>query len=84
MNLFKKTTAAIALVTLVSGIFSTGVSAYSTSEVEAANALAEANIIVNHSDNSAAYNLDQNVLRQEIAAVARGIAGLDKETTYSA
>ncbi|MDD3145219.1 MAG: S-layer homology domain-containing protein [Candidatus Gracilibacteria bacterium] len=83
MNLFKKTTAAIALVTLVSGIFSTGVSAYSTSEVEAANALAEANIIVNHSSNSAAYNLDQNVLRQEIAAVARGIAGLDKETTYA-
>lgn len=81
MNLFKKTTAAIALVTLVSGIFSTGVSAYSTSEVEAANALAQAGIVVNHSDNSAAYNLDQNVLRQEIAAVARGIAGLDKKTT---
>lgn len=83
MNLFKKTTAAIALVTLVSGIFSTGVSAYSTSEVEAANALADAGIIVNHADNSAAYNLDQNVLRQEIAAVARGIASLDKETTYT-
>lgn len=84
MNLFKKTTAAVALVTLVSGIFSTGVSAYSTSEVGAANALAEAGIINNHSDNSAAYNLDQNVLRQEIAAVARGIAGLPKATTYSA
>gem|GEM_PF-356900 len=84
MNLFKKTTAAVALVTLVSGIFSTGVSAYSTSEVGAANTLAEAGIINNHSDNSAAYNLDQNVLRQEIAAVARGIAGLPKATTYSA
>lgn len=83
MNLFKKTTAAVALVTLVSGIFSTGVSAYSTSEVGAANALAEAGIINNHSDNSAAYNLDQNVLRQEIAAVARGIAGLPKATTYT-
>jgi len=81
MNLFKKTTAAVALVTLVSGIFSTGVSAYSTSEVAAANALAEAGIINNHSDNSAAYNLDQNVLRQEIAAVARGVAGLDKKAT---
>lgn len=84
MNLFKKTTAAVALVTLVSGIFSTGVSAYSTSEVGAANALAEAGIINNHSDSPAAYNLDQNVLRQEIAAVARGIAGLPKATTYSA
>jgi hypothetical protein len=81
MNLFKKTTATIALVTLVSGIFSTGVSAYSSSQVEAANALAEAGIITDHSDDAAAYNLDQNVLRQEIAAVARGVAGLDKKDT---
>jgi len=81
MNLFKKTTATIALVALVSGIFSTGVSAYSSTQVEAANALAEAGIINDHSSDAAAYNLDQNVLRQEIAAVARGIAGLDKKTT---
>jgi len=83
MNLFKKTTAAVALVTLVSGIFSTGVSAYSTSEIEAANTLAQAGVIVDQSANPAAYNLDQNVLRQEIAAVARGVAGLSKETVYS-
>jgi hypothetical protein len=81
MNLFKKTTATIALVTLVSGIFSAGVSANSTSEIEAANALAAAGYINNHSDDAAAYNLNQNVLRQEIAAVARGIAGLDKKST---
>ena len=81
MNLFKKATATIALVTLVSGIFSTGVSANSSSEIEAANALAAAGIIVDHSDDTAAYNLNQNVLRQEIAAVARGIAGLDKKST---
>ena len=81
MNLFKKTTATIALVALVSGIFSTGVSANSTSEIEAANALAAAGYINNHSDNAAAYNLNQNVLRQEIAAVARGIAGLEKKAT---
>jgi len=81
MNLFKKTTASIALVTLVSGIFSTGVSANSSTEIEAANALADKGYINNHSDNTAAYNLNQNVLRQEIAAVARGIAGLDKKTS---
>ncbi len=81
MNLFRKTTATVALVTLVSGIFSTGVSAYSTAEVDAANELAAAGIINNHSADPAGYNLDQNVLRQEIAAVARGVAGLDKKTT---
>ena len=74
MNLFKKTTATIALVTLVSGIFSAGVSANSSSAVEAANALAAKGYINNHSSDTAAYNLNQNVLRQEIAAVARGVA----------
>ena len=83
MNLFKKTTAAVALVTLVSSVFTTGVSAYSTSEIEAANTLAQAGVIVDQSANPAAYNLDQNVLRQEIAAVARWVAGLDKETVYA-
>ncbi|MDR1945368.1 MAG: hypothetical protein LBQ59_04865 [Candidatus Peribacteria bacterium] len=69
------------MIALLSGIFSTGVSAYSTAQVDAANYLAAEEIIVNHSDDPTAYNLDQNVLRQEIAAVARGIAGLDKKTT---
>lgn len=81
MNLFKKTTATLALVALLSGIFSTGVSAASTAEIEAANFLAKAGIIVDHQDNPDAYNLDQNVLRQEIAAVARWIANLEKKTT---
>jgi hypothetical protein len=81
MNFFKKTTATIALVSLFSGFFSAGVSADSSTEIEAANALAESGYIVNHSDDTTAYNLNQNVLRQEIAAVARGIAGLEKKTT---
>ena len=79
MNLFKKTTASIALVALVSGIFSTGAYAASSSQIEAANMLAADGIINDHSDDTAGYNLDQNVLRQEIAAVARGIAGLPKK-----
>lgn len=73
MNLFKKTTAAVALVTLVSGIFSTGVSAYSNAEVEAANYLAGEGVI-NTKATAAEYNLDQNVLRQEIAKVAVNMA----------
>ncbi|MBT5492786.1 hypothetical protein HOK00_11395 [bacterium] len=81
MNLFKKSTATVALVALLSGIFSAGVSASSSTEIEAANALADNGVITDHSDDTAAYNLNQNVLRQEIAAVARGIAGLDKKTT---
>jgi hypothetical protein len=82
MNLFKKTIATVALLALVSGLFSTGANAYSQAQVEAANYLASKSIVVNHSDNPAAYNLDQSVLRQEIAAVARGVAGLPKNTTY--
>jgi hypothetical protein len=81
MNLFKKTTATLALVTLVSGLFSAGVSANSTTQIEAANGLAGAGYINNHSDDTAAYNLNQNVLRQEIAAVARGLAGLEKKSS---
>ena len=81
MNLFKKTTATVALVTLVSGLFSAGVSANSTSQIEAANALAAVGYINDHSDDVAAYNLNQNVLRQEIAAVARGLAKIAKKTT---
>ncbi len=81
MNLFKRATATVALVTLVSGLFSTGAYAQSSAEIEAANALAAAGYIVDHSDNVSAYNLNQNVLRQEIAAVAAGIAGIEKKAT---
>ena len=80
MKLFKKATAVLAMVTLLSGIFSVGVSAYSPAQLEAANALAADGIIVTQGD-AAGYALDQNVLRQEIAAVARGVAGLEKTTT---
>ncbi len=83
MNLFKKATASVALVALVSGLFSTGVSAASGAQTDAANTLAAEGIINNHSSDTAAYNLDQNVLRQEIAAVARGVAGLAKSTTVT-
>lgn len=41
--------------------------------VDYANSLAQRGIINNHSDNPEKYQLDSNVLRQEIAAVARGV-----------
>ncbi len=49
--------------------------------IEAANSLAAQWIINDHSGDTEAYNLGANVLRQEIAAVARWIAWLDKKST---
>jgi hypothetical protein len=48
---------------------------YSNSEmVDAANNLAERNIITNKSQNISEYNLNNNVLRQEIGLIAMRIA----------
>jgi hypothetical protein len=47
------------------------VSAYTTVQLDSANTLALEGIINDNSTTPANYNLDQNVLRQEIAAVAR-------------
>lgn len=82
MTLIKKTTASIALAAIASGLLVTGTNAYSTSEVEAANKLAAAGIVNSHT-NAADYQLDRQVLRQEIAALARGVAKLEKTTTCS-
>gem|GEM_PF-5451184 len=45
--------------------------AYTKSEILSANFLAEKNIINNHLENPEKYKLDDFVLRQEIAVVAR-------------
>lgn len=55
--------------------------AYSTSQLDSANTLASEGIINDNSTNPSGYNLDQNVLRQEIAAVARWVAGISKTTS---
>lgn len=68
----------IALVGLVS--VSTSY-AYTSAQLDAANSLAAQWIINDKSANVLDYNLDQNVLRQEIAAVARWVAGVSKTTT---
>jgi len=57
------------------------VSASSNDMIEAANNLASDGIINDHSDNTSLYNLNDNVLRQEIAAVARWVAWLGKKTS---
>ncbi len=54
--------------------------AFLDSEVNAANTLAERWIINDNSWTVSEYNLDQNVLRQEIAAVSRGIGNISKTT----
>jgi len=79
MNLFKKVVATAALITMVSSM-TPSVGAYSTAALDAANALAADNIISTKAT-PAEYRLDQNVLRQEIAAVVRGVAGIEKATT---
>lgn len=82
MNLLKKLTASVALVALVSGLFSnTTFADINTSELEAAKILAEAGVIVNQNSDTKKYNLGSNVLRQEIAAVAMKIAKLEKKDT---
>ncbi len=53
---------------------------YSTTDVEAANSLAERWIINNHKDDTSKYNLNDFVLRQEIAAVSRWVAWLPKKS----
>ena len=71
----KKSIIIISLIALTSSIF-----AYSQQELDSANLLANKWIIVSRNSDPAAYNLDNNVLRQEIAAVAREIAWLEKAT----
>lgn len=51
-----------------------------SSMIEAANSLASKWIINNHSDNPDKYNLNDNVLRQEIAAVSRWISWIQKKS----
>ena len=55
--------------------------AYSSDQKDAANNLANMLIIKDKSSNPSEYNLDQNVLRQEIAIVAKRVAGVNTKDT---
>jgi hypothetical protein len=71
MSLAKRVISAVAGLAV---IFSTvapiaGVSAAVYTEIEAANVLAEAQVIVNHSDNPSDYNLGDTITRREMLKV---------------
>ena len=75
MNLFKKTTASVALVALVSGTFSTGVAAMDLAEINAATSLADKGFI-NEVTTVADFRLDATITRAELSKVAAMIAGV--------
>lgn len=75
MNLFKKTTASVALVALVSGTFSAGVAAMDLAEINAATSLADKGFI-NEVGTVAEFRLDATITRAESAKVAAMIAGV--------
>lgn len=81
MNRFIKITVFITSIALIWSSLSINVQAYNNWELDAANILASQKIINNHSDSPLLYNLDNNVLRQEVAAVVRGVTWLDKKTS---
>jgi FKBP-type peptidyl-prolyl cis-trans isomerase 2 len=56
----------------------TGTNAYTQSQLDAANILAWELIIFDSSADPLGYNLDKNVLRQEIAAVAVWVADIER------
>lgn len=79
--MFKKVISTISLVAITWAISYASYSAVvdNKTELESANSLAEQKIINNHVNNPENYNLSDNVLRQEIAAVARWVAKLPKK-----
>ena len=80
MNLFKRTTASVALVALVSSVFATGVSANSADYTAAANALA-AQGVINSVENSADYRLYDTITRAEQAKVIANLAGVSPKAS---
>jgi len=79
--MIKKTISTIALFAITGAVSFASYSAIidNKTELESANSLAEQKIINNHKIDPKNYNLRDNVLRQEIAAVARWVAKLDKK-----
>lgn len=80
MNLFRKSIATIALTAMVVATATPSVGAYTNASKEAADALA-AKGVINSQANPADYNLDQNILRQEVAKVAANISNTTPVTT---
>jgi len=77
--MFKKIISLAIIIAIVSTTFSAFW--YTNSQLEAANSLAQRSTIKDHKNNPEAYNLDSNVLRQEIALISRRVSGF-KENSW--
>ena len=53
---------------------------YTNDQLESANDLAERGVVKDHKMDPQAYNLDSNVLRQEIALISRRVSGFKENT----
>jgi hypothetical protein len=78
MDLLKKNISIIISVFFIFIYFSVDTFGFNVYEIKAANELAKAGYINNHSNNIVAYKLNQKVLRQEIALVSRRISGINE------
>lgn len=81
MSNFKKVTAAVAALSIAMSIVSpvVGVQAAVTGNVDAANRLAQAGVIVDNSNNPTAYNFSSNITRREMLKIMMNMSG--KEVT---
>lgn len=76
--MFHKLTSAI-LVSII--VMVSSVTAYNNNELISANNLAHREVIRDNSENPTAYNLNDNVLRQEIALISRRVSGIEENTS---
>jgi len=77
--MFKKIISFVIIVAFISITFSTFW--YTSSQLEAANSLAVRSTIKDHKATPKDYNLDSNVLRQEIALISRRVSGFKENTS---
>ena len=77
--MFKKIISSVIFLVIIT--INSSVFAYTSDQLEAANDLAKRKVIKDYSDNSELYNLNSNVLRQEIALISRRVSGY-KENSW--
>ena len=84
-QILRQIVAVLALVGLSMNLVPSALAATSYTDVSAANKLANAGIIVDHSAKTADYRLNDTVLRQEAVKVVAGALGgiLENEATYT-
>ena len=70
-----------ALILVLSILLTSTTYAFTAEMLNSANSLAAKEIIKNHSGDSEAYNLDLNVLRQEIALISRRVSGVEENSS---